>query len=126
MPLPTSFVSKLGPDSVATVGITESLITIVYSIAFGISMATTSIVSRRIGEKQPDKAARTAFQSIITGIFASTLIAIPGIIFGPRLLELMGANENIVSLVRLYPHNAGQQLCHYASVYNECCSQELR
>lgn len=91
------FVSKLGPDSVATVGITESLITIVYAISIGISMATTSIVSRRIGEKNPDKAARAAFQSIITGAFASLLIAIPGILFAPDLLRLMGANNTIVS-----------------------------
>lgn len=91
------FVSKLGPDSVATVGITESMITIVYAISIGISMATTSIVSRRIGEKNPGKAAHTAFQSIITGLFASLLIAIPGIFFASDLLRLMGANENIVT-----------------------------
>ncbi len=91
------FVSKLGPDAVATVGITESMITIVYSIAIGLSIATTSIVSRRIGEKDADKAGRTAFQSIITGIFASLLIAVPGIIFASDLLRLMGANDHIVS-----------------------------
>lgn len=91
------FVSKLGPDSVATVGITESMITIVYAISIGISMATTSIVSRRIGEKNPDKAARTALQSIITGFIASLLIAVPGVIYAPDLLRLMGANEIIAS-----------------------------
>ncbi|HUS86247.1 MAG TPA: MATE family efflux transporter [Bacteroidales bacterium] len=90
------FVSKLGPDSVATVGITESLITIVYAIAIGLSMATTSIVSRRIGEKDPGEAGRTAFQSIITGLFASLLIAIPGFIFASDLLRLMGANDLII------------------------------
>jgi len=90
------FVSKLGPDSVATVGITESLITIVYAIAIGLSMATTSIVSRRIGEKNPGEAGRTAFQSIMTGLFASLLIAIPGFIFASDLLRLMGANDLIV------------------------------
>lgn len=91
------FVSKLGPDAVATVGITESLVTIVYAISIGLSMATTSIVSRRIGEKNKDMAARTAFQSIITGVFASFLIAIPGIFFASDLLRLMGANEKIVT-----------------------------
>ena len=58
------FVSKLGADSVAAVGITESMITIVYAISIGLSMATTSIVSRRIGEKDSDNAGRTAFQSM--------------------------------------------------------------
>ena len=91
------FVSKLGPDAIATVGITESMITIVYSISVGLSMATTSLVSRRIGEKNPDMAARSAMQSIIAGLLASFLIAVPGIIYAPQLLALMGANEVIVN-----------------------------
>lgn len=90
------FVSKLGSDAVAAVGITESMITIVYAIAIGLSMATTSVVSRRIGEKDRDRAARTAMQSIITGLFASALIAIPGVIFAQDLLRAMGANNLIV------------------------------
>ena len=90
------FVSKLGSDAVAAVGITESMITIVYAIAIGLSMATTSVVSMRIGEKDRDRAARTAMQSIITGLFASALIAIPGVIFAQDLLRAMGANNLIV------------------------------
>ncbi len=90
------FVSKLGPDAVATVGITESMVTIVYAISIGLSMATSSIVSRRIGEKNHDKAARAAVQSILTGTLASLLIAIPGIIFASDLLRAMGANDTIV------------------------------
>lgn len=90
------FVSKLGADAIATVGITESMITLVYAISIGLSMATTSIVSRRIGEKNPGKAAKTAMQSIITGLFASLIIAIPGVIFASDLLRLMGANDTIV------------------------------
>jgi len=89
------FVSKLGADAVATVGITESLITIVYAISLGLATATTSMVSRRIGEKNPDKAAQTAFQAIMTGITVSAIIAIPGVIFSERLLESMGASSNI-------------------------------
>ena len=89
------FVSRLGAEAVATVGITESLITIVYAIGIGLSMATTALVSRRIGEKNPEGAARAAFQSIITGLFVSLLIAIPGIIFASDLLRLMGASEEI-------------------------------
>lgn len=84
------FVSKLGADAVATVGITESLVTIIYSLAVGLSMATTALVSRRIGEKNPSGASRTAFQAIITGLVISLFIAIPGAIFAPELLALMG------------------------------------
>jgi putative MATE family efflux protein len=89
------FVSKLGADAVATVGITESLITIVYAISLGLATATTSMVSRRIGEKNPDKASQTAFQAIMTGITVSVIIAVPGVIFSERLLETMGASSNI-------------------------------
>lgn len=96
------FVSRLGADAVATVGLTESLITIVYAIGVGLSMATTALVSRRIGEKDPDKAARAAFQSIITGLAVSLLIAIPGMIFAKDLMRLMGANETIVNEMSSY------------------------
>jgi putative MATE family efflux protein len=89
------FVSKLGADAVATVGITESLITIVYAISLGLATATTSMVSRRIGEKNPDKASQTAFQAIMTGITVSVIIGIPGVIFSERLLDAMGASSNI-------------------------------
>ncbi len=91
------FVSKLGADAVATVGITESLVTIVYAISLGLATATTSMVSRRIGEKNPEKASQTAFQAILTGFIVSLLIAIPGAVYSTRLLEMMGASPTIVS-----------------------------
>jgi putative MATE family efflux protein len=91
------FVSRLGSDAIATVGLTESLITIVYAISLGLATATTSMVSRRIGEKNPDKASQTAFQAILTGIIVSVAIAIPGYFYSSRLLELMGASPEIVS-----------------------------
>ncbi|MCB0824377.1 MAG: MATE family efflux transporter [Bacteroidales bacterium] len=96
------FVTKLGPDAIATVGLTESLITIVYAIGVGLSMATTALVSRRIGEKDPEKAARAAFQSIITGLAVSFLIAIPGMIFAKDLMRMMGANDTIVNEMSSY------------------------
>jgi len=96
------YVSRLGADAVATVGITESLITIVYAIGVGLSMATTAMVSRRIGEKDKKGAGRAAFQSIITGLFVSLLIAIPGILFAKDLLKLMGAEEAIYSSMSSY------------------------
>ena len=91
------FVSKLGDDAVATVGITESITTIVYAIGFGLSMATTALVARRIGEKKPEEAAKISFQAITTGAFASIFIAIIGIFYSRDLLALMGANENIIN-----------------------------
>jgi putative MATE family efflux protein len=96
------FVAKLGADAIATVGITESLITIVYAIGVGLSMATTAMVSRRIGEKDKKGAGRAAFQSIITGLFISVLISVPGVIFAEDLLRLMGASENIYSEMSSY------------------------
>ena len=96
------FVSKLGAEAVAAVGLTESLITVVYAIAMGIGLATTSVVSRRIGEKDPDRAARAAFQSIITGTAISLLIAIPGYIYSSDLLRIMGASSNIINSLSGY------------------------
>jgi len=89
------FVSRLGPDAVATVGITESLITIVYAIAVGLSMATTALVSRRIGEKKPERAASVAFQAMITGLGISFMIAWLGWFYAPELLRLMGVSADI-------------------------------
>jgi putative MATE family efflux protein len=89
------FVSRLGADSVATVGITESMVTIIYAIAIGLGTATTSLVSRRIGEKNNDEASRSAFQAILTGLTVSLIIGIPGALYSDRLLDLMGASTNI-------------------------------
>lgn len=96
------FVSKLGADAVATVGLTESLNTIVYAISFGLATATTSMVSRRVGEKNPGKASTTAFQAILTGIAVSLLIAIPGAIFAGDLLDIMGASAEITEKYSVY------------------------
>lgn len=90
------FVSKLGANAVATVGITESMVTIIYAIAIGLGTATTSMVSRRIGEKNPDAASVAAFQAIMTGIIVSMIIAIPGVLFSKKLLGLMGASQPII------------------------------
>ena len=89
------FVSRLGADAVATVGITESLITIVYAVAVGLSMATTAMVSRRIGEKKAGKAAEVAFQAIITGLAASFLLAWTGWFFASDVLILMGVSADV-------------------------------
>ncbi len=90
------FVSKLGTHAVATVGITESLMTIVYAIGMGLAVGTTAMVSRRIGEKNREGASVIAFQAILTGLIISMLIAIPGASFASRLLDLMGAEDEMV------------------------------
>lgn len=90
------FVSRLGADAIATVGITESMVTLIYAIAIGLGTATTSVVSRRIGEKNPKSAANAAFQAILTGLAVSLIIGIPGALFAKNLLSLMGASPAIV------------------------------
>ncbi len=97
------FVAKLGADAIATVGITESLMTLIYAVGFGLSIATTAIVSRRIGEHDPENAAKSAFQAIIAGFIISIMIAVPGVIYSKELLRLMGASESIIETGYLYP-----------------------
>ncbi|MEQ9265072.1 MAG: MATE family efflux transporter [Balneolaceae bacterium] len=96
------FVSKLGADAVATVGITESLITLIYAIAIGFSMATTAVISRRIGEKDPEGASSSSVQAILIGIIVSIPISLIGIFFAPELLSLMGAESNIIENLSSY------------------------
>lgn len=87
------FVSKLGAETVAVVGITESLMTIIYALGIGIGTAATAIISRRIGEKEPRQASRAAGQAIITGAIVSLVLAVPSIIFYRKILILMGISE---------------------------------
>jgi len=86
------FVSKLGPSAVATVGLTESYLFLLYSIAMGLAMAVTAIVARRIGEHKPDEAAVTAVQAISLALAVSVPFAVTGIVFAQDLLRLMGAD----------------------------------
>ena len=97
------FVSKLGSDAVATVGLTESVMTIVYAIGVGLSMATTALVSRRIGEKKKKEAGVVAFQAILLGVFISLFLAVPGVIFAKDFLKIMGASEKMAEEGYLYP-----------------------
>jgi putative MATE family efflux protein len=97
------FVSRLGAEAVATVGITESLMTIIYAIGIGLSVGTTAMVSRRIGEKRPEKAAVAAVQAIFTGILISLVFTLVGIFYAKDLLRLMGASEGTVQMGYMYP-----------------------
>jgi putative MATE family efflux protein len=83
------FVSKISTDAVATVGLTESVLTLVYSIAIGLSSAATAMVSRRVGEGDRNAAAHAGGQTIVIGIFLSLLIAIPGNIYAKDILLAM-------------------------------------
>ena len=91
------FVSRLGPDAVATVGLTESMLAIVYTIAMGLSIGVTATVARRTGEKDAEGAARTAVQAIALGLLVSALLGITGAIFAPTLLSLMGASDSVIA-----------------------------
>jgi len=91
------FVNMVGTNAVATVGLTESVLMIVYSIAIGLSMAITAIVSRRIGEKKNKKAGDAAFQGIVIGIAMALVIGVPGYLFSGTILSLMGGSETLIS-----------------------------
>jgi putative MATE family efflux protein len=91
------FVSRLGAGAVAIVGITETLMTIVYAIGIGLSMATTALVSRRFGEQSYEKASETAIQAILAGLIISVLIAVPTAIMAKGILRLMKTEEEVIA-----------------------------
>jgi putative MATE family efflux protein len=92
------WVAHLGADAVATVGFTEALLTLLYTVALGLSIATAATVARRIGEKDPGAAAETAAQGILLGAIIALVIGIGAGIFAPQLLTLMGASPAVVAV----------------------------
>lgn len=93
------FVNRwIGNEGATAVGLTESVITIVYSLAIGISMAATAMVARRIGEKNPDGAAKAAMQSMWVAFIITALISITGFIFAPDILRLMKAQPEVIAI----------------------------
>ncbi len=92
------WVSKLGPEAVAAVGLTESLMTIVYAIAIGLAMGVGAVVARRIGEKDPDAAARAAVQAIFIGVGLSAAVGLTGALLGRPLIALMGGSPAVVAV----------------------------
>jgi putative MATE family efflux protein len=91
-----AFVSRLGTDAIAAVGITEALITVLYAVAVGLGMGITAMVSRRIGAKERVAAARVTGQAIWVGAGLSLLIGIPGSIYAAEMLRLMGATSSVI------------------------------
>jgi len=90
------FVGKLGENAIATVGLTESVVTIVYSIAIGLSTAATAMVARRIGEKNEDEAAHAGMQTLILALIVTMIISVTGIVFAPKVLKIMGASHEVI------------------------------
>ncbi len=89
------FVGKLGKNAITTVGLTESVVTIVYSVAVGLSTAATAIVARRIGEKNPDGASLAGMQCILISLLCTAIVSIIGVLYAPSILRLMGASEEV-------------------------------
>src|SRR5580700_7161826 len=92
------WVSRLGADAVATVGLTETALTLVFVIALGLSMGATALVARRMGEKDEQAAGLVAVQAIIIGVVVSGATAIFGYFFAPNLLHIMGGSASVVKL----------------------------
>ena len=89
------FVAKVGVEAVATVGLTESVLTLVYSIAIGLSAAATAMVARRVGEGDRDAAARAGAQVILIALVMSVLIAVPGYFFAEDILRIMAHDDTV-------------------------------
>jgi putative MATE family efflux protein len=92
------FVSHLGKHATSTVGLTESVITIVYSLAIGMSMAATAMVARRVGEKNPEAAARSGAQAILLAVAFTVVLGIIGFMYAGEILALMGAEPDAIQV----------------------------
>src|ERR1044071_1536062 len=90
------WVSHLGTDAAATVGLTESLMTLIYALAIGLSIGAMAMVARRIGEKNPEGAARAAVQAIFVALLVSFTIAIVATPNAPKLLKMMGGSPWVI------------------------------
>src|SRR5207237_2984178 len=83
------FVGRLGKEAVATVGLTESMMVLVYTLGIGLSIGATAMVARRTGERDPEGAAQTAAQTIFLGLAISLVIGVAGVLLAPRLLTAL-------------------------------------
>ena len=92
-----AFVSQVSVNAVATIGLTESIITLVYAVAIGLSMAATAVVARRVGEKDIKGASQAAVQAIFLGISIAAIISVLGIIYPKEILSLMGAAPDLIA-----------------------------
>ncbi len=91
------FVSRLGPDAVATVGLTESMMVLIYTLAMGLGIGATATVARRIGEKDSEGGSHAAAQAVVLGIIVAAVLGIAGALAAPTLLRLMGASPGVIA-----------------------------
>jgi putative MATE family efflux protein len=91
------WVSHLGADAIATVGLTESVLTLVFAVGMGLGMSTTAMVARRVGEKDANGAAISAVQAVFLGLIVSLSLGLPFLMLAPRVLGLMGATPAIIA-----------------------------
>jgi putative MATE family efflux protein len=94
----TFFVAKLGAASVAVVGLTESVLVLIYAVAVGLSIGATATVARRVGEKDMEGAARTATHVVYLGLIVSAVMGALGVIFAPQLYRLLGAEPEVIAI----------------------------
>ncbi len=92
-----AYVSQVSVNAVATIGLTESVITLVYAVAIGLSMAATAVVARRIGEKDVQGAKEAAVQAITLGVLVSIIVGVLGFLYAKEILELMGAEPDLIT-----------------------------
>lgn len=96
------WVARLGADSVATVGLTESMLMLVFAVAMGLGLSATAMVARRVGEKDPEGASIASVQAIALGWVIGLAMGVPCLFLAPRLLRLMGASTAIISVGSSY------------------------
>src|ERR1700684_729295 len=92
------WVGRLGADAVATIGLTESMLSLVFAVGLGLSMSTTAMVARRIGEKDLEGAAVAAVQAIVLGFVITFIVGLPCVFLAPKLLQWMGASPSVVAV----------------------------
>jgi putative MATE family efflux protein len=96
------FVGRLGKDAISTVGLTESVLTLVYSIAMGLSMSATAMVARRVGEKNAVEAGKAGMQAVLLSLFVTVIISVAGVYYAREILQLMGAPPEVLAVGVLY------------------------
>ena len=96
------FVGRIGKQAVATVGLTESVLTLVYSLAIGLSMGATALVARRMGEKKPEEATRSGVQAILLALGITVIVSVTGSLFAKQILRAMGGSDELVSSGFMY------------------------
>ena len=98
-----AYVSQVSVNAVATIGLTESVITLVYAIAIGLSMAATAVVARRVGEKDLEGARQAAVQAIFLGVVIAIIVGVIGFLYNKEILALMGAEPDLICLLYTSP-----------------------